>query len=140
SRANTSALTPRGPRHSAGRRRICSARLGATDLRTPRPIAAGHLEPRYQRCGGHAHRHRANIADRIKAIQTQWPAGHGRRFRQGHTPKDIDRIFDAFFTTKANGMGLAICRLVVEAHGGTLSVSPVAPHGAAFRLTLPGAS
>jgi C4-dicarboxylate-specific signal transduction histidine kinase len=56
--------------------------------------------------------------------------------------KDIDRIFDAFFTTKANGMGmgLAICRLVVEAHGGTLSVSPVAPHGAAFRLTLPGAS
>ena len=56
--------------------------------------------------------------------------------------KDIDRIFDAFFTTKANGMGmgLAICRLVVEAHGGTLSVSPVAPHGAAFRLTLPGTS
>jgi C4-dicarboxylate-specific signal transduction histidine kinase len=59
----------------------------------------------------------------------------------GIQQKDIDRIFDAFFTTKANGMGmgLAICRLVVEAHGGTLSVSPVAPHGAAFRLTLPGA-
>jgi PAS domain S-box-containing protein len=57
----------------------------------------------------------------------------------GIQQKDIDRIFDAFFTTKANGMGmgLAICRLVVEAHGGTLSVSPVAPHGAAFRITLP---
>lgn len=59
----------------------------------------------------------------------------------GIQQKDIDRIFDAFYTTKANGMGmgLAICRLVVEAHGGTLSVSPVAPHGAAFRITLPGA-
>jgi len=59
----------------------------------------------------------------------------------GIQQKDIDRIFDAFFTTKATGMGmgLAICRLVVEAHGGTLSVSPVAPHGAAFRITLPGA-
>jgi len=59
----------------------------------------------------------------------------------GVQQKDIDRIFDAFYTTKANGMGmgLAICRLVVEAHGGTLSVSPVAPHGAAFRITLPGA-
>ena len=58
----------------------------------------------------------------------------------GIQQKDIDRIFDAFFTTKSNGMGmgLAICRLVVEAHGGTLSVSPVAPHGAAFRITLPG--
>src|SRR5262245_39133296 len=59
----------------------------------------------------------------------------------GIQQKDIDRIFDSFFTTKATGMGmgLAICRLVVEAHGGTLSVSPVAPHGAAFRITLPGA-
>ena len=59
----------------------------------------------------------------------------------GIQQKDIDRIFDAFYTTKANGMGmgLAICRLVVEAHGGTLSVSPVAPHGAAFRITLPAA-
>src|SRR5262245_12683812 len=59
----------------------------------------------------------------------------------GIKQKDIGRIFDAFFTTKANGMGmgLAICRLVVEAHGGTLSVSPIVPHGAAFRITLPGA-
>jgi PAS domain S-box-containing protein len=59
----------------------------------------------------------------------------------GIQQKDIGRIFDAFFTTKSNGMGmgLAICRLVVEAHGGTLSVSPVIPHGAAFRITLPGA-
>jgi PAS domain S-box-containing protein len=59
----------------------------------------------------------------------------------GIQQNDIDRIFDAFFTTKANGMGmgLAICRSIIEAHGGTLSVSSVVPHGAAFRITLPRA-
>jgi len=50
-----------------------------------------------------------------------------------------ERVFDAFYTTKANGMGmgLAICRSIVEAHGGTLSVSPVVPHGSEFRIVLP---
>jgi PAS domain S-box-containing protein len=57
----------------------------------------------------------------------------------GIEPRNIERIFDAFFTTKRNGMGmgLAICRSIVEAHGGTLSVSPGAPHGSVFRIVLP---
>ena len=57
----------------------------------------------------------------------------------GIEPENINRIFDAFFTTKANGMGmgLAICRLIVEAHGGTLSVAPAVPHGSVFRVVLP---
>jgi C4-dicarboxylate-specific signal transduction histidine kinase len=44
----------------------------------------------------------------------------------GIEPKNVDRIFDPFFTTKANGvgMGLAICRSIIEAHDGTLSVTP----------------
>jgi signal transduction histidine kinase len=57
----------------------------------------------------------------------------------GITPENLARIFDAFFTTKSNGMGmgLAICRSIVEAHGGNLSVSPGTPHGSVFCITLP---
>jgi PAS domain S-box-containing protein len=57
----------------------------------------------------------------------------------GIDPDNVDRIFEAFYTTKSDGMGmgLAICRSIVEAHGGSLSVSPGAPHGSAFRVVLP---
>jgi signal transduction histidine kinase len=50
-----------------------------------------------------------------------------------------DEIFEAFFTTKAKGMGLglAICRMIIERHGGQLCVSSASPHGAVFQLTLP---
>ena len=57
----------------------------------------------------------------------------------GIDAKDFDRIFDAFFTTKSQGMGmgLAICRSIVEAHGGRLWASARRPHGSIFYLTLP---
>ena len=57
----------------------------------------------------------------------------------GIRPADMKRIFDAFFTTKSNGMGmgLAICRSIVEAHGGTLSAAVREPHGSVFRIVLP---
>ncbi|WP_245328879.1 sensor histidine kinase [Bradyrhizobium centrolobii] len=57
----------------------------------------------------------------------------------GIAPRDLPRLFDAFFTTKHGGMGmgLAICRTTVEAHGGQLSVESAPGSGATFRLTLP---
>jgi PAS domain S-box-containing protein len=57
----------------------------------------------------------------------------------GFAAGDIDRLFDIFFTTKPHGMGmgLAICRTIIEAHGGRLSASPGNPYGAVFRIVLP---
>jgi len=57
----------------------------------------------------------------------------------GLRSESLDRLFDAFYTTKADGlgMGLAICRSIVEAHGGRVSAVPNIPQGAAFQFTLP---
>jgi PAS domain S-box-containing protein len=51
----------------------------------------------------------------------------------------LARIFEAFYTTKSDGMGmgLAISRTIIEAHGGQLWATPNVPHGAIFRLKLP---
>ena len=57
----------------------------------------------------------------------------------GIDPADLDRLFQSFYTTKPDGigMGLAISRSIVEAHGGRLSATPNEPGGAVFRFTLP---
>jgi signal transduction histidine kinase len=51
----------------------------------------------------------------------------------------MDRLFDAFFTTKpeGTGLGLAISRTIIEAHGGRLWATPNDGHGAIFQFTLP---
>jgi signal transduction histidine kinase len=56
----------------------------------------------------------------------------------GVGPHDIDRIFDPLFTTKSEGMGmgLAICRSIIEAHNGRMWVAPNKPHGAVFQFVL----
>jgi len=57
----------------------------------------------------------------------------------GLDPAIAPRIFEPFFTTKSDGlgMGLSICRSIVEAHGGQLWASPRAPQGTAFHFTIP---
>jgi signal transduction histidine kinase len=57
----------------------------------------------------------------------------------GIDPEQIDRMFNAFFTTKPDGMGmgLSICRSIIEAHGGELWVLPNERPGATFEFTVP---
>jgi two-component system NtrC family sensor kinase len=57
----------------------------------------------------------------------------------GIDPDRRDRIFDAFFSTKASGMGMGlfICRSIIESHGGRLWATAAEPHGAIFHLLLP---
>ena len=59
----------------------------------------------------------------------------------GIAPGQIENIFDAFITTKAHGMGLglALCRMIVERHAGQLTVAPARPRGSVFRVVLPAA-
>jgi signal transduction histidine kinase len=60
----------------------------------------------------------------------------------GVPEQDRDRIFEAFYTTKPQGMGmgLAISRRIVEAHGGRLWASANAAGGTVFQFTIPAAS
>jgi signal transduction histidine kinase len=53
----------------------------------------------------------------------------------------LDRVFDAFYTTKSSGtgMGLSICRSIIDAHGGKLWAEANEPRGAVLQFTLPGA-
>jgi signal transduction histidine kinase len=59
--------------------------------------------------------------------------GHGLR------PESLPRLFEPFYTTKPDGMGmgLSICRSIIEAHGGRLWATPCDPQGALFQFTIP---
>jgi C4-dicarboxylate-specific signal transduction histidine kinase len=57
----------------------------------------------------------------------------------GIDPEHIERVFDAFYTTKSRGMGmgLSICRSIIDAHGGRLWADANEPKGAIFQFALP---
>jgi len=57
----------------------------------------------------------------------------------GVAPDRAEKLFEAFYTTKAEGlgMGLSISRSIIEAHGGRLWATANEPHGAVFQFSLP---
>ena len=84
------------------------------------------------------------VAERVILIKTK--LGESREIHVavedsggGIDQKDMDRIFSSFFTTKMDGMGmgLSICRSIIESHGGRLWATPRQPRGTIFRFTLP---
>jgi PAS domain S-box-containing protein len=85
------------------------------------------------------------VADRPRrlTIRSCQDAGHVvvavRDSGAGFTAEGQDRLFDAFFSTKPGGLGLglSVCRSIIEAHGGRLSASANADHGATFQFALP---
>jgi C4-dicarboxylate-specific signal transduction histidine kinase len=60
----------------------------------------------------------------------------------GIAAENVDMLFNPFFTTKSSGlgMGLSICRSIVETHGGRLWATATVPHGSMFQFTLPAAT
>jgi signal transduction histidine kinase len=57
----------------------------------------------------------------------------------GVAPATLERLFESFYTTKSTGLGLglSICRSIIEAHGGRLWASANVPRGAIFQFTVP---
>ena len=87
----------------------------------------------------------AKVKERELLIRTATDAANGviaevRDTGPGLQPDGVEHdLFDAFYTTKSGGMGmgLTICRSIIEAHGGRISATANAPRGAVFRFTLP---
>jgi PAS domain S-box-containing protein len=76
---------------------------------------------------------------RSEGLDHEWVVISVQDTGAGISAENRDRIFDAFFTTKSHGMGLglSICRSIIEAHGGWLSASAAHPHGSTFQVMLP---
>jgi signal transduction histidine kinase len=88
------------------------------------------------------------VADRTRLLRIQSTA-HDNRVSllvedsgTGIDSENAKRIFEPFFTTKSHGMGLglAICRSIIQAHGGAMSVTPGSRYGSVFRVDLPVAA
>jgi signal transduction histidine kinase len=87
-----------------------------------------------------------SVTDRPRELVIRSGQDDARRVRMsvtdcgvGISAENSDRLFNAFFTTKSSGMGmgLPICRSIMEGHGGRLWATANAPHGATFQFTLP---
>ena len=76
---------------------------------------------------------------RVRQTHPQWVTFSIVDRGPGIAPEVAAKLFTPFFTTRAEGMGLglSLCRTVIEQHGGALDFGPVLPRGTEFRFTLP---
>ena len=115
---------------------------GARSRRSGR-TATGDPQPDPQRPRGHERNEvkgGAETPDRRREDRVgRRGARHGAQSGPGLTPATLEHLFEAFHTTKPNGLGLglSISRSIIESHGGTLSASANSPRGAVFHFTLP---
>ena len=89
--------------------------------------------------GGAAGSFPASFFSRSTASGKRWVEFRVTDHGEGLSSEVAARLFTPFFTTKAEGMGLglSLCRTVIEQHGGALDHSPAEPRGTVFRFTLP---
>jgi predicted ATPase/signal transduction histidine kinase len=87
-----------------------------------------------------------SVTDRARALVIRSEQAGQRQVRVtvedcgvGFSAESADRLFNMFFSTKSNGMGmgLSICRSIIELHGGRIWAAPNLPHGATIQFTLP---
>jgi signal transduction histidine kinase len=90
----------------------------------------------------------STIEDRPRELLIRTERDEGNQVRLsvkdsgiGFAPQAADKIFDSFYTTKTDGMGmgLSISRSIIEAHEGRLWAAPNDEHGATFSIAIPGA-
>jgi len=106
---------------------VCSQKFTKTAARGPRALQTGEAEEDLLAAEALAEAEGTHV---LIAVRDSGP---------GLDPKGLDRLFDAFYTTKPQGlgMGLAISRSIIEAHGGRLWAKANAPRGAVFQFALP---
>ena len=82
---------------------------------------------------GNRELHISTVSEPEGACVAVRDTGHGLR------PESLPRLFEPFYTTKPDGMGmgLSICRSIIEAHGGRLWATGCEPRGALFQFTIP---
>jgi signal transduction histidine kinase len=112
------------------------------------PLAAGHagqLQEVIFNLVRNAIEAMSTMQSSLRVLQVETAHQHGKisvtveDSGPGIDPEKLDKIFDAFVTTKRHGtgLGLAICRMIIERHEGQLSVAPAHPNGVVFQVVLP---